>query len=743
MRDYVKMGIALFVALSLTSATFLELSSDINIVLLGIPLIALLLALSMISRRFKVTPWLIHLWQVLALGAIALGLGLGANRGGGNYYSQIKELVIQGITVIRTETAPLPDDAGVRWLFVLLLGVLTIITDMLVITLASPAWSLAPLLSLYLIPALALPEAVHWWTFALIGAGYLIILTCDSDNDLSSWTRNLSSDSAERSHASGGPWRMAAVVGIPVLAAAIIGGSLLPRLGTLNVESRRPRGDAPLQLQDPTLDLSRNLNSQSTRVVIRYKSTQNDQGQYLRMTSLPQLTAQGWGLTSMSLSTGTLPSPPGANSVRQVTTTVTIADFASQYLPAPYAPQRYEAKGSWGFDPVSLTLVATGEANGAATRNLSYSVTSAVVDPSDPAFAKASAGTPSDSSVTREIPKGMPARISELTKQITKGADSDTAKAAAIQTYLRDPKRFTYSTQAPSGSGFEVLDNFLFETHEGYCIHFASAMALMARVEGIPSRVAIGFAPGTKKGDSWEVQAKNMHAWPELYFAGYGWVRYEPTAAVAAAPGWTDPTGEEQPSASATPSVVPSASQSAGIKPSTSTTPSSSPAPVTPAPPTKSFPWGPVLGGVGIALGLALLALTPAAVRAGIRRRRMSLDGDLADRTEALWAELRDTWVDTGHRWPDGSPRTKAELVGGEVSDAASDAFTRIARAVERSRYSSQQLPIGESELKDVALFGAELRSAMTPREYTLSRFWPKSLWRNLSALVFTGRDSV
>lgn len=737
MTANLKMSLALFAALALTSMTFFELSSDSSIVWLGLPVILLLLAIGVIGRRFKITAWLIHLWQVLALGAIALGLGVGAQPGGGNYLVQLKDLALQGILVIRTESAPLPPDGGVRWLFLLLLGLITILADILTITLASPAWSLAPLLSLYLIPALALPDNVHWYTFALIGAGYLIVLACDTDNDLGSWTRNLSQDSAARSHSSSGPWRMAAVVGIPVLAVAVLAGSILPRLGTLNIESRHPRGDAPLQLQDPTLDLSRNLNNQSTRVVVRYTSSNNSQGQYLRLTSLPKLSASGWGLTSMSLSTGSLNNPPGANATSSVTTKVTIGDFASQYLPAPYAPQSFDAKGSWGYDPVSLTVVATGDSNASATRNLSYSVTSAVVDPADPAYAKASAGSPSDAQLTTEVPKGVPARITELAGTITKGATSDTAKAAAIQTYLRDPKRFGYSTTAPSGSGYQVLENFLFDSREGYCIHFASAMALLARIEGIPSRVAIGFAPGELKGGSWEVMAKNMHAWPELYFAGYGWVRYEPTAAVGGAPAWTDPNGEQSPSASASATTAPSATQTQSVQPSASASASKSTAPQDPTFDQSPFPWGRVLGGLGIGVGLIAVLLLPAAFRAGVRRRRLGLSADPADQAEALWSELRDSMVDGGHRWPPGSPRTKAEQLGEGVSQAAQDAFTRVARVVERGRYSAAPVQVDDALRSDVRLFGTELRSTMTGSQLFAARFWPPSVWRNLSARLF------
>ena len=123
---------------------------------------------------------------------------------------------------------------------------------------------------------------------------------------------------------------------------------------------------------------------------------------------------------------------------------------------------------------------------------------------------------------------------------MTKGADTDAAKAWAIQEFLRGPD-FTYSTQPQPGSGYQALENFLLVDHLGYCEQFAAAMAMMARMPGSLSRVAVGFLPGEKRDDTWTVTVHNMHAWPELYFAGFGWVRYEPTPAsvTGTAPAWT------------------------------------------------------------------------------------------------------------------------------------------------------------------------------------------------------------
>ena len=106
---------------------------------------------------------------------------------------------------------------------------------------------------------------------------------------------------------------------------------------------------------------------------------------------------------------------------------------------------------------------------------------------------------------------------------------------------------FTYSTEPLPGSGYRALENFLLRDRRGYCEQFAASMAMMAREVGIPSRVAVGFLPGERVEDNtWEVSIRDMHAWPELYFAGYGWVRFEPTPAsvTGTAPVWTVPQAE-------------------------------------------------------------------------------------------------------------------------------------------------------------------------------------------------------
>jgi transglutaminase-like putative cysteine protease len=125
---------------------------------------------------------------------------------------------------------------------------------------------------------------------------------------------------------------------------------------------------------------------------------------------------------------------------------------------------------------------------------------------------------------------GIDQQVAGLAKSITTGRKTPFQRALALQDYLLNPKLFHYSLNVPQlASGGDQLRRFLTEVRTGYCEQFANAFALMARINGIPARVAIGFTSGLAAGDHYEITGKDSHAWPELYFPKVGWVRFEPT----------------------------------------------------------------------------------------------------------------------------------------------------------------------------------------------------------------------
>jgi protein-glutamine gamma-glutamyltransferase len=128
-----------------------------------------------------------------------------------------------------------------------------------------------------------------------------------------------------------------------------------------------------------------------------------------------------------------------------------------------------------------------------------------------------------------QLPRKLDPRIPELAKQITKNAKTPFDKAVAIESYLRT--RFTYSLNLTGKPSDDPLAHFLFETRAGHCEYFASAMTIMARTLGIPSREVNGFLPGefNEFGGDYIVRASDAHSWVEVYFPGADWQVFDPT----------------------------------------------------------------------------------------------------------------------------------------------------------------------------------------------------------------------
>jgi protein-glutamine gamma-glutamyltransferase len=131
-----------------------------------------------------------------------------------------------------------------------------------------------------------------------------------------------------------------------------------------------------------------------------------------------------------------------------------------------------------------------------------------------------------------QLPPPLDPRVTKLADQVTARAATPYDKAVAIEGFLR---RFTYTLNLTGNPGKDPLAHFLFVTRAGHCEYFASAMAIMLRTLGIPTREVNGFLPGTYNdiaGD-YIVRASDAHSWVEVYFPGNGWVTFDPTPAGA------------------------------------------------------------------------------------------------------------------------------------------------------------------------------------------------------------------
>jgi transglutaminase-like putative cysteine protease len=143
-----------------------------------------------------------------------------------------------------------------------------------------------------------------------------------------------------------------------------------------------------------------------------------------------------------------------------------------------------------------------------------------------------------------QLPGTIPSRVIDLAQELTKDIEAPYQKAVAIQDYLRTLE-YTLDIEAPP-DGTDGVDYFLFELKKGYCQYFASAMAVLLRASGVPSRMVAGYGPGELMeqygpGDmmghgsaAWQdwqdaFAVQNSHAWCEAFFPGYGWIPFEPS----------------------------------------------------------------------------------------------------------------------------------------------------------------------------------------------------------------------
>ncbi|OME25489.1 transglutaminase domain-containing protein [Paenibacillus odorifer] len=161
-----------------------------------------------------------------------------------------------------------------------------------------------------------------------------------------------------------------------------------------------------------------------------------------------------------------------------------------------------------------------------------------------------------------QLPDLLPERVKALAEKLTASSDNRYDSATAIRDYLQNGYSYTLDTMVPP-AGADFVDHFLFETKQGYCVHFATAMTVLLRSTGIPARYVQGYGPGTQQEEAmpakYLVTQGDAHAWVEVYFAGAGWVPFDPTPGPALAAGFPAPA---RPAAAA---LAPQATRSAEL----------------------------------------------------------------------------------------------------------------------------------------------------------------------------------
>lgn len=658
------------------------------------------------------------------------------------------ERLNEGLLVIVRFAAPVPYDPDLVIVTALGIGLVAIGVDTLAATFRLTPWAGLPLLLLYSIPATTVAGGISPFAFILPAVGYIVLLVSEGRDRLNRWGRVVGfADDVAGPQGTIGTSALGQTgrrVGVAVIGLAVVVPAVLPALP----EGVFGQGDGPgfgsgggqtIRVDNPIVDLKRDLRLPQNVPVLHYR-TEATQPDYIKLVTLDEFDGQRWRPSQRSVRdiTGgsgenTLPDPPGLDDrVRRkaVRSTFEITDaLETKWLPTPYPPSALDVPGDWGYDPETLDIVSKGE-NSAGLR---YDVTTLDID-LQPEGLQAAGPAPSavHGDYTR-LPADLPRQVRELARQQTAGAATQYEKAVALQRWFRTD--FIYDLSIQPGHGGSAMVEFLTDKR-GYCEQFAATMAVMARSLGIPARVGVGYLPGTRQPDnSWLVTAHDSHAWPELYFAGYGWVRFEPTpqAQTGMAPGWTVPDsgGPLTPSPDMTGSPEDPRQDRASAAPAVPTAePTDMLAPVGPGAGGSSFDPVPVLVGAGV----LLVGCLPMLVRTTLRRLRLSRQ-EPAQLVEGAWRELADSCVDYGVLWDSSlTPRATGARLLAALPGSAAPALHRLVETVERTRYAPETGPVGSTP-RDVRMLVRAVRSGAPFGRQVLALLLPPSLWRGLPRL--------
>jgi transglutaminase-like putative cysteine protease len=469
---------------------------------------------------------------------------------------QATDIALQGV---RDKAAPV--EVTREFLLLTCCGAWAVATaaDGLAFRARQPLLSLVPALGLFVFPAVVRPTSPAWYTtWFLAGAAGLLLF--EGRARLATWGRWVSS---ARSRPGSG-WRLpmtpAATTGRWLaLAASLVALGvpwLLPGYGQrplLDFKSN-PGADSGVGL-NPFVSLRTRLRSPAEVAVFDVTAKQ---GSYWRVMVLDRFDGTTFQardrelLASLAPFTGSTASDQDPElATEQLTQTFRIRQLDSLYLPAATAPTQVNAgRGREVWQSPGYRALSVKQR---LKPGFTYTVVSRVATPKAADLAgevdydKEVGAHPE---LRDDLDAGnLSAEVRNLAQRVVKGKDTPFAKALALQDWFTDSTVFHYSLDVPAlASGGNQLERFLVQERTGYCEQFAIAMAVLARAEHIPARVALGFTSGKPAGDGYEVTTHDAHAWPELWFPRAGWVRFEPTPRVdgqAPPPPYTTPEGRQ------------------------------------------------------------------------------------------------------------------------------------------------------------------------------------------------------
>lgn len=296
-------------------------------------------------------------------------------------------------------------------------------------------------------------------------------------------------------------------------------GPLLPGAYADPLYETRGRNAAQTEAASPLVDIRSRLTNRGNVELFRVRT---DVDAYWRVTTLPYFDGQTFQSTDAAMAGAEDESGLRDVPTQEVRQEILVAAYGNQFLPAAADPIAASGSTPLRYNVDTGTLIAPRD----LTPGDLFTIVS---DAPRPTIESLRAATTSDlvGKVFLGLPDDLADIVGELARDVTKTSATGYDAAIALQSWFRS--EFTYSLEVQQGHGSSAIESFLIG-RIGYCEQFAATFAVMARVVGIPSRVAVGYTPGVRGEDGWlSVIGRNAHAWPELWFDGIGWIAFEPT----------------------------------------------------------------------------------------------------------------------------------------------------------------------------------------------------------------------
>ena len=665
-----------------------------------------------------------------------------------------------GAVAVNTYASPVSAEHPETFTYLLAAALLVLLsTDLLACGLRRVPWAALPVIVTLTVPISVLESGLSWVVFVGTALLFMMLLATEETERVTHWGRSVAGrgeriDSLDQV-VNGSSVRGSALrIGVLTAAGALVLPVLVPVSHGILKGGNGPGdgpGDSNVVLRNPIVDLRRDLIGQDHIPLVNVRTTGDPS--YLRLTVLDSFDGVEWQpsarhLTKSNTAEGTLPGAPGL----LPTTTGTATDWSMQlddafdttWLPAPYPlRQIHVSRGDWRYDLRTLDIASVDQTD---TSGLRYQLTAFTPDLSATRMQQALTAPSDVQKPMTSVPGNRPSVITRIAQQVTAGATNDYDRMVKLQAWFRNTGGFSYSLAPAAGSGISQLIRFLTVDKVGYCEQFAAAMAILARTLGIPARVAVGFLTPKQLSDgSYQYTSDDLHAWPEIYFSGSGWVRFEPTPAsrTGAPPSWTVGAAPAVPSAGPTATTAPGKKQTTDPQKTASKTRAATSS----SGGSTAAAWG-----VGLLLILVLMAM-PWLVRSRQRRRRLDdhrsgpRSADAAVLAEGAWAELLAVARDLGIALPvQRSVREIAMALRRVVLPGARarEQLDRLVLFVERARYGRPFMVddvTRQGVVEAVEAWSEELvRSTPRARAY-VARVLPKSVFDRGTTITAVDRQ--